>query len=153
MKKALIIGLLAVMFTSGVGCTNMSKTQRRRTWRAWRCGHSCHFRWCCRMGRSCWRWYRRFGRRYCRPRTEQGKQLVAARLSGAVFNTKGRYMVCSPSSGQVKKAKANNQAASFFRNSIGESWPSFFEIFPRCKNVYALLAGQWFPTDCTNVSL
>ena len=28
MKKALIIGLLAVMLTSGVGCTNMSKTQQ-----------------------------------------------------------------------------------------------------------------------------
>ena len=28
MKKTLIIGLLAVMLMSGVGCTNMSKTQQ-----------------------------------------------------------------------------------------------------------------------------
>ncbi|MGE9986549.1 cell envelope biogenesis protein OmpA [Desulfovibrio sp. SGI.169] len=28
MKKALIIGLMAIVFASGIGCTNMSRTQQ-----------------------------------------------------------------------------------------------------------------------------
>lgn len=28
MKKVLIVGLLAVMFAGGIGCTNMSRTQQ-----------------------------------------------------------------------------------------------------------------------------
>ena len=28
MKKALIIGIMAVVFASGIGCTNMSRTQQ-----------------------------------------------------------------------------------------------------------------------------
>ena len=28
MKKTLIIGIMAVMFASGIGCTNMSRTQQ-----------------------------------------------------------------------------------------------------------------------------
>lgn len=28
MKKALIIGILAVIFATGIGCTNMSRTQQ-----------------------------------------------------------------------------------------------------------------------------
>ena len=43
---------------------------------------------------------------------------------------------------QVKKASVNNQAASFFRNSIGESWPNLFLNHSVLKKLCALLSEQ-----------